>query len=45
MDEQIDKRTGVQASAESLTWTYANILHALHVRKSVVQMRSEILGF
>ena len=33
MDEQIDKRTGVQASAQGLTWSYANILHALHVRE------------
>jgi len=35
MDEQIDKFTGAQASAEGLTWSYANILHALHTRKSV----------
>jgi len=33
IDEQIDKRTGVQASAQGLTWSYANILHALHVRE------------
>ena len=32
VDEQIDKFTGKQASAEHLTWSYANILHALHVR-------------
>ena len=35
IDEQIDKHTGVQASAEGLTWSYANILHALHIRKYV----------
>ena len=33
VDEQIDKYTGKQASAENLTWSYANILHALHLRK------------
>ena len=33
VDEQIDKYTGKQASAENLTWSYANILHALHTRK------------
>ena len=33
VDEQIDKFTGAQASAEGLTWSYANILHALHIRK------------
>ena len=33
IDEQIDKHTGKQASAENLTWSYANILHALHIRK------------
>merc|ERR1719244_210664 len=35
IDEQIDKYTGVQASAEALTWSYANILHALHIRKDL----------
>ena len=32
VDEQIDKYTGKQASAKNLTWSYANILHALHTR-------------
>ena len=32
IDEQIDKNTGAQASAQGLTWSYANILHALHIR-------------
>ena len=27
VDEQIDKYTGKQASAENLTWSYAYILH------------------
>jgi len=36
IDEQIDRNTGAQASAESLTWSYANILHALHTRKHLV---------
>jgi len=35
VDEQIDKYTGKQASAENLTWSYANILHALHIRKGL----------
>jgi len=35
VDEQIDKFTGKQASAEDLTWSYANILHALHIRKNL----------
>jgi len=33
IDEQIDKHSGVQTSAAGLTWSYANILHALHTRK------------
>jgi len=37
IDEQIDKHTGAQASAQALTWSYANILHALHTRKNVVR--------
>jgi len=35
VDEQIGKSSGVQVSAKGLTWSYANILHALHTRKSV----------
>jgi GH15 family glucan-1,4-alpha-glucosidase len=42
IDEQIDKFTGAQASAASLTWSYANILHALHVRKQVVRKMEEL---
>merc|ERR1711892_1065534 len=37
IDEQIDKNTGKQASAEDLTWSYANILHALHIRKGLAE--------
>ena len=37
IDEQIDRNTGVQASAEGLTWSYANILHSLHVREQLIQ--------
>jgi len=36
IDEQIDRNTGVQASAEGLTWSYANILHSLHVREKLM---------
>jgi len=42
IDEQIDKHTGAQASAQSLTWSYANILHALHTRKQLAQQMKEI---
>ena len=38
IDEQIDKVLGFQLSAKSLTWSYANILHALHVRKRIVKL-------
>eukprot|EP01061_Rhynchopus_euleeides_P003616 TRINITY_DN128_c0_g2_i1.p1 TRINITY_DN128_c0_g2~~TRINITY_DN128_c0_g2_i1.p1 ORF type:complete len:505 (+),score=209.55 TRINITY_DN128_c0_g2_i1:49-1515(+) len=33
--EQIDKNSGAQVSAKYLTWSYANILHALHVRSQL----------
>ena len=36
IDEQIDKDVGTQLSAKSLTWSYANILHSLHLRKKAV---------
>jgi len=42
IDEQIDKYTGAQASAEGLTWSYANILHSLHVRNQVVKLQEEV---
>jgi len=30
IDEQIDRNTGVQTNAKSLTWSYANLVRALH---------------
>ena len=38
IDEQMDKISGAQLSAKSLTWSYANILHALHTRRSLVAL-------
>jgi len=38
IDEQMDKAAGTQKSAKGLTWSYANVLHALHVRKAVKQI-------
>lgn len=35
IDEQIDRETGAQKSAKNLTWSYANVLNALHVRKNL----------
>ena len=35
IDEQIDKFSGDQTSAAALTWSYANILHALHTRNTL----------
>lgn len=35
IDEQIDRETGAQKSAKNLTWSYANVLNALHVRKGI----------
>ena len=43
IDEQIDKNTGAQTSAAALTWSYANILHALHTRKQVVTKLNSLL--
>lgn len=34
--EQLDKNTGFQASAQDLTWSYADTLMALKIRKNVV---------
>ena len=33
VDEQMDKVSGQQVSAKGLTWSYANILHAVHTRQ------------
>ena len=41
IDEQIDKVLGTQVSAKSLTWSYTNILHALHSRNSAVSMSAK----
>jgi len=35
IDEQIDRETGVQKSAKTLTWSHANVLHALHIRNKL----------
>lgn len=35
LDEQISRDTGSQKSAQSLTWSYANVLRALRVRNSL----------
>ena len=35
IDEQINKHNGQQANAKSLTWSYANILRALHTRSKL----------
>ncbi len=32
LDEQLDRNTGAQASAEDLTWSYAELLNAVHHR-------------
>ena len=35
IDEQMDKSNGAQKSAKGLTWSYANILHALKAKPSL----------
>jgi len=42
VDEQIDKNTGAQVSAQALTWSYANVLHALHTQKRVAKMVEDL---
>merc|ERR1712004_756549 len=42
VDEQIDKNTGAQVSAQALTWSYANVLHALHTQKRVAKMLADL---
>ena len=44
VDEQIDKVLGLQLSAKSLTWSYANILHALHARRRIVELFEQKLS-
>lgn len=41
IDEQIDRETGVQKSAKTLTWSHANVLHALHIRNKLVSALAE----
>jgi len=45
IDEQIDRATGEQKSAQGLTWSYANTLHALHVRKQVAPTFEKPLNY
>jgi GH15 family glucan-1,4-alpha-glucosidase len=35
LDEQIDRDSGNQKSAQSLTWSYANVLRALKTRNGI----------
>jgi len=42
IDEQIDKNTGAQCSAQSLTWSLANVLHALKVRDNAINATATI---
>lgn len=37
--EQIDRNTGVQTSAENLTWSYAEVLNAMHQRDLYMAQR------
>ena len=43
LDEQIDKNAGYQRSAQHLTWSYANVLHAIYVRDGTVKLRERIM--
>jgi glucoamylase len=45
IDEQIDRETGVQKSAKTLTWSHANVLHALHIRNKLVSAMEQPLEF
>lgn len=38
-NEQLDRNTGVPMSAKDLTWSYANVLTAIHARKKYVSLR------
>lgn len=38
LDEQIDRNTGAQMSAKDLTWSYAEVLNALHYRELFLAM-------
>jgi len=41
IDEQIEQEKGFQYSAHGLTWSYANVLHALHIRNHLIPLISE----
>ncbi len=38
LDEQIDRNTGAQMSAQDLTWSYAEVLNAMNHRKQFVNV-------
>ena len=42
--EQIDRNSGVQKSANDLTWSYANILSAMREREKVVSGFNELFN-
>ena len=44
IDEQIDKNTGAQWNAESLTWSMANTLHAIKAGEKADQMKATFGG-
>ena len=37
LNEQINLHTGIQQGANSLTWSYVSVLHALEVREKLAQ--------
>lgn len=45
VDEQIDRETGVQKSAKTLTWSHANVLHALHIRDKLASALESPIQF
>jgi hypothetical protein len=45
IDEQIDRETGAQKSAKTLTWSHANVLHALHIRSKLASAIESPLEF
>lgn len=44
VDEQMDRDNGNQKSAKGLTWSYANILHAMYIRKSIAS-KSKLMSY
>ena len=43
--EQLDKNTGVQSSAKDLTWSYADVLVSLKIRKETLSLKSDLNSF